>query len=160
MDDIPEGVKVITQARNGGAALLVAALALMAFGAWAMHRPGIARIDWVAQAVVFLAGGVMAGFGLAGVLRPARIIITPDGLDIFHVFGARSAAWEEVTAIGRWPGRRSQPGGVRILLMDRAPIDLSLGWPMPPDSLAAVLTGAWKRASPIPAPPKRLAAAG
>jgi hypothetical protein len=147
--DIPDDVFVLTQSRSGAVAVAGVSAVFAGCGAWVAtlgEQPG--QSVWAA-AILLVGGAAGTAFGLARALRPGRITVSADGIDIWQVFAARSVAWEEVAAIGHWTGRVGRAGpqrpmGVRIVLLDGAHVDLPGGWSVDMDGLIAILTEAWQ----------------
>lgn len=146
MEDVPDGVLVITQSRSNGAAAMAAGAAMMAAGWWLMQTTPGRTEPWLVAAAIFVAGAVFGGSGLVGALRPPRLVISADGVDVSQLIGARTVAWEELAAIGQRKGRHKDPQGVRLLLRDQTSVDLAANWPMSPEQLVATLNLAWGRA--------------
>jgi hypothetical protein len=145
----PDDVLVVTQGRTLAAWTAVALATAAASGAAiAATAPGRAPLWWLGAALTVL-GALGLAVSRAAVLRPARLTVTEDGLDLWQPFGARSLAWEEVAAIGHartrfWRGRRVGASGVRIALLNGAAVDLPPGWQMSDDDLIDLLIDAWQ----------------
>jgi hypothetical protein len=150
LEDLEDEVVVLRQGRGAALVLAVLAAACALFGAWQALVPPDRLVIAQVGFVLFLAGAAACAVALVGVLKPAQIIIAADGLDYWAPLGARSAAWEEVAAIGYWYGPAgrilgSGPLGVRIVLAGGAGITLPGDWSMAHDALLALLVEAWQQ---------------
>lgn len=133
---------VVTQARRGLAIGLAVGLALSAWCLWAW--PNVSPTAQVFVGIFGAVGIAMALASVAGLLRPARLVLEPSGLTHESVFRTRRWSWSEVG-----PFRVEDDEGAKTIGFDlrvgARPQGLPAGWTSPPDEVCALLNAARDR---------------
>ena len=86
---------------------------------------------------------------LLALVRPARLTLSPAGLEYRIFLSTRRAPWPEVGAIGVWQYGRGQ-AGVGVTLRSQQPLRLAGGWPLPTQDLAGLIEQARRHWAPGP----------
>lgn len=134
----------------GSVLLFLAALLVGVLIPHQRYHLGVVPVEWLLLPLG--AAGLLGACAM--VAKPNRLIISPQGLEYRELLSVQRLPWMAVESVGLWGTWRRPNQAVRLGLSWGESLDLSGGWPIDGDAVAALIERARLSALAGKAPPR------